>query len=111
MNPLPAENALAALPAELAAAGIRADAIVPLVLAADRWRFRVTIGDRQFDARYDHRGGLHCEECTPGRERAFTSPDMPPNLRDPANLRAEAVRRIRYALEHPAYEVAQPPVI
>jgi hypothetical protein len=104
-------DALATLPAELAEIGLASQATEIFCATAAAWHIRLVIQGRQFDARYDERDGLRCDEVTPGRERHFLSPDMPPNLHSPARLRMEALRRIKYALQHPEYEVAQPPVI
>lgn len=105
------EHALATLSSELAAAGLAPQKTEILSHAAHDWHIRLHLGGRRFDARYDERDGLRCGEITPGRERSFISPDMPLNLHSPARLRLEALRRIKYALLHPEYEVAHPPVI
>lgn len=104
-------HALAALSAELAEAGLAPQATDILLATATSWHIRLLIQGRRFDARYDPRDGLRCDEVTPGRERHFLSPDMPPNLHSPARLRVEALRRIKHGLQDPDYEVAQPPAI
>lgn len=107
----PVDPLFLAISAELAEADL-ADAIVEIFLATPQvWHLRLFVRNRRFDARCNPRDGLCCREITPGRERDFTSPDMPPNFHAPVHLRTEALRRIKYALQHPEYEVAQPPVI
>jgi hypothetical protein len=112
MNRQPTQQELeATVREELAAVGLAPDRIRVQRGESVAWSVELDVGGRHFALGLVQRDGFFCEETTEGRSIDFTSQVDQPLLGHPDRLRLDALRVVRYAVDHPEFRGVVPPVI
>jgi len=96
---------------ELAQVGIAAAQLEILTDDWILWWIKIEVAGRRFSIGWVHRDGFFCEETTEGRKIDFTAHVGQPVFGREDRLRFEALKLVRYALDHPEFRGFVRPVI
>ena len=68
------------------------------------WDVRLIVGERTFVVGANWRDPVYCAEITSGRERNFIRSEFP-HISDSTRLRKQLFALVKYALDHPSFDV------